>query len=112
LASRRREGWRRSQICRQSLRRPSAQHATVTFAAQPQPEAFKLRVPGEVFVASLAERQPGDGLGVERDLHRLPPVRKQNEPDDVHPHGHVPFGGLAMASCACAAGTQNEPDDV
>ena len=30
----------------------------------------------------------------------------------VHPHGHVPFGGFAMASCAPPLGVQNDPDDV
>jgi hypothetical protein len=46
-------------------------------------------------------------------LHRrVLPERRQNDPDDVHPNGQVPFGGLAIASCAPAAGTQNDPDDV
>jgi hypothetical protein len=26
------------------------------------------------------------------------PFRRQNEPEEVHPHGHVPLGGFATAS--------------
>jgi hypothetical protein len=37
------------------------------------------------------------------------PLRRQKEPDAIHPHGHVPFGGLAIASCAPWPGTQYEP---
>jgi hypothetical protein len=46
--------------------------------------------------------------------HRLPPLpeRRQNEPDDVHPNGHVPPGGFATASCAPCDGTQYDPLDV
>jgi hypothetical protein len=42
----------------------------------------------------------------------LVPLRRQAEPDDVQPHGHVPFGGLAIASCAPRDGVQKDPDDV
>jgi hypothetical protein len=35
-----------------------------------------------------------------------------DEPDDVHPHGHVPLLGLAIASCAPWLGTQYDPLDV
>jgi hypothetical protein len=37
------------------------------------------------------------------------PLRRQNEPLAVQPHGHVAFGGLAMASCAPCEGTQKLP---
>jgi hypothetical protein len=40
------------------------------------------------------------------------PLRKQNEPDDVHPKGHVPFGGFGTASCAPCDGMQYDPDVV
>lgn len=36
----------------------------------------------------------------------------QVEPDAVQPNGHEPLGGLGMASCAPAGGTQNDPDVV
>jgi hypothetical protein len=35
--------------------------------------------------------------------------RKQYEPDAIHPHGHVPLLGFAMASEAPGDGVQNEP---
>jgi hypothetical protein len=37
------------------------------------------------------------------------PLRRQNEPDEVHPKGHVPFGGFGTASWAPWLGTQYEP---
>ena len=37
------------------------------------------------------------------------PLRKQNDPLEVHPHGHVPFGGFGTASWAPWLGTQYEP---
>jgi hypothetical protein len=40
------------------------------------------------------------------------PLRRQYEPDDVHPHGHVPLGGFGTASCAPCDGTQYDPLDV
>jgi hypothetical protein len=40
------------------------------------------------------------------------PLRKQYEPDDVHPQGHVLLLGLAIASCALWRRTQYEPDVV
>jgi hypothetical protein len=44
--------------------------------------------------------------------HRPPlPLRRQYEPELVQPHGHVPFGGLGIASCAPCDGTQYEPDE-
>jgi hypothetical protein len=36
------------------------------------------------------------------------PLRKQKEPEEVHPHGHVPLGGFGTASWAPRLGTQNE----
>jgi hypothetical protein len=43
--------------------------------------------------------------------HRPLPLRRQNEPELIQPHGHDPFGGFGIASCAPALGTQNEPLD-
>ena len=36
----------------------------------------------------------------------------QAEPDAIHPHGQIPFGGLAMASAATGDGVQYEPDGI
>jgi hypothetical protein len=40
------------------------------------------------------------------------PLRRQNEPDEVQPHGHVPLLGFGTASCAPCDGTQYDPLDV
>lgn len=42
-------------------------------------------------------------------FYRVVPGRRQYEPDAIHPHGQVPFGGLGIASWAPCMGTQNEP---
>jgi hypothetical protein len=34
----------------------------------------------------------------------------QNEPEEVHPNGHVPLDGFGTASWAPALGTQNDPE--
>jgi hypothetical protein len=37
------------------------------------------------------------------------PLHRQNEPEEVHPNGHVPFGAFGTASWAPCDGTQYEP---
>ena len=43
---------------------------------------------------------------------RARPFRKRYEPDAIHSHGQLPFGGLVMASAAPCDGMQNEPEGI
>jgi hypothetical protein len=49
----------------------------------------------------------GSRLGATARHHRRAlPLRRQYEPELIHPHGQLPFGGLAIASCAPCDGVQ------
>jgi hypothetical protein len=64
------------------------------------------RAPDQTPARRPTARAAGD------DQRRPLPLRRQNDPDDVQPHGQVPLAGLAMASCAPCDGTQKLPLDV
>ena len=88
--------------CDQPIARPCADH----FVAG-------LCVRARTLVDGRANRQtwrrPEFGRLADRPSAGASNSQAVGAPDAIHPHGQLPFGGLAMASYAPRDGVQNEP---